>query len=112
VKLMRRVGWNIDGRASAHYLLCTAKNKVEFAFQQRECLFEIVTMRRRSASGRDVHVDEAEASCRVFAGEKNGVGIAYHSYVRAVRVGVSLGDGEVALQIVRGNCCDGLSGWI
>ncbi len=110
MKLMRRVGWDMDRLASVHYLLCTAKNEVEFAFQEGERLLEIVAMRRRSTSGRNVHVDEAETPCRVFAGEKNGVGVAYHPEVRDARIGVAVGDGEVALQIVRWNCCDGLSG--
>jgi hypothetical protein len=49
-----------------------------------------MAVRGRTATGRDVHVDVAEASGSLLAGHGDGVSIAYQSDVREV-VGLSNG---------------------
>jgi hypothetical protein len=57
----------MDRLAGAYYLLCTAKDNVDLAFQQGEGLLEIVTVRRRPSAGRNIHVDQAKPARCVFA---------------------------------------------
>ena len=54
-------------------------------------------VRWRTAAGRDVHVDDAEASGSLLAGHGNGVGIADQPDVRQV---FELSKGEAAFGIV------------
>ena len=55
-------------------------------------------VRWRTAAGRDVHVDDAEASGSLLAGHANGVGIADQPDVRQV---FELSKGEAAFGIYR-----------
>ena len=58
-------------------------------------------MWRRPTAGRDVHVDNAEASGGLLAGHSNGIGIANQPDVGEV---FELSKGEAAFGIVRRNC--------
>jgi hypothetical protein len=56
-KLVRSIRWNIYGFARSHQHLCAAEGCLEFPFEDSEHLLEIVSVRRRAASGRNVHID-------------------------------------------------------
>jgi len=62
---------------------------------------EVMPVRGRATAGRNVHVDDAEASGSLLAGHGNGVGIADQPDVRQV---FELSKGEAAFRIVRRNC--------
>src|SRR5580700_4387010 len=62
LKLMRSVGRNGQGVASAHGRLLPAEGCFHLPFEQDEGLFEVMPMRRRPATWRDVHIHYAEAS--------------------------------------------------
>jgi len=53
-------------RRSARHI-SGAKYKIDFAFQQRERLLEIVTVRRRPTAGRYHHIDQAKPAGGIFA---------------------------------------------
>jgi hypothetical protein len=76
VKLMRCVGWNVDGFASSHDCFLAAESNFDFAFKDCEILLEIMAMRRRAAARRDVHIDKAVMAVRVLARHENCVGIS------------------------------------
>ena len=99
VELVRRIGRNVQGLAGARRGFRTAKRRFDRAFQNHESFLEVMAMRRRAASGRDVHVDEAEVPGGVFAAEQNGVGVADQADVRRVG-GIGLGQHEQPREIV------------
>jgi hypothetical protein len=87
VKLVGSVGWDVDGFAGTDSRRVSAEGGFHLAFEQDEGLFEVVAMGRGSASGWDVHVDEAEAAVGLVAGEGDGAGIADEADVGKVAVG-------------------------
>jgi hypothetical protein len=84
VKLMGSVGRNVQRLASAHDRLLATKGRFHLAFEQDKGLLEVMPMRRRPASRRDVHIDNAEASIGLLARHGDGVGIADQTDVRKV----------------------------
>jgi len=60
-----------------------------------------VAMRRRTAAGRDVHVDDAESSGRVLAAQENRVRVSNQTNVWQLPV-VGLCNRERAPQIIGG----------
>lgn len=74
-----------------------AEEQLDFAFQDVEHLLEIVAVRGRAATGRNVHVDQRVMPGRLLSGNEDGVNIADDRHVRQ-RVGP--GDDEVAGKIV------------
>ena len=103
MKLMRSICWDVDRLARTYRPLRAAKSNVEFAFKHGEGLFEVVTMRGRSATRRYMHVDQAKPARRVFAREKDRVGISYYTNVRNFLVGVRLCNRKSTLWVVRWN---------
>ena len=81
-ELVRRVGGNVDGISCVQGQLLTAEGDVDFAFEDAERLFEVVTMWRRAAARRDVHIDQTEATVGIVAGDKERVGISDDADVR------------------------------
>ena len=77
VKLVGRVGGDVDGFTGDDGGLCSSEGGFDLALEEDEGLFEVVAMRWWAAAGRDVHVDQAEAFRCVFSGEENGVGVSY-----------------------------------
>jgi hypothetical protein len=57
VKLMRRIGRNVDRCARLRHTLRSPKRDLQFSLEYGESLFEVVTVRRRPASGRHMHIN-------------------------------------------------------
>jgi hypothetical protein len=98
VKLMRSVRRNVQRVAGAHARLLAAEGRFHLTFEQDKGLLEVMPMRRRSATWRDVHVDDAEASVGLLARHGDGVGIADETDVREV---IGLRQRETAFAVVR-----------
>src|ERR1700688_651661 len=75
VKLVWSIGGDIQGFGGAHDRLLATEGCLHLPFKQNESLLEVVPMRRRPATRRDVHINYAETSIRIFARHGNGVGI-------------------------------------
>src|ERR1700722_2910508 len=101
VKLMRSVGRNVQGFAGADDRILATEGGFHLAFENDKGLLEVMPVRWRTTAGRNVHVDDAEASGSLLAGHGNGVGIADQPDVRQV---FELSKGEAAFGIVRRNC--------
>jgi hypothetical protein len=100
VELVRCVGRDVDGLASAHDRLRAAKGDLDLALKKGERLLEIVAMRRRAAAGRDVHVNEAVAASRVLARQQDRVGVSYHPDVGQSFVFVRSREPEIAVEVI------------
>ena len=103
LELMRRVRWDVDGVAGSRHIFRSTERHFDFALKDGEGLFEVMTMRRRAAAGRDMHIDKTEAPRGVLAGEEDGIGIANYAEVGQVLVGVGLCAGESTAEVVRRN---------
>ena len=57
-------------------------------------------MWRRTAAGRNVHIDQAEVSARIVAGQGNRVGIAYQADMREILVFIRLCQREIAGAVI------------
>lgn len=86
MKLMRSVRRHMDGFANSNNGLLAAKGGLELAFQNNERLLEVVTMRRGSATLRNMHIDQAKTSRRIFSAEQNGICVSNHSQVLTAAV--------------------------
>ena len=104
MELVSGVCRDIDCLTRSCNLLCAAKYKIEFAFEESKRLFEIVTMRRRPSAGKNVHVDQAKPASGFLAREKNRAGISHYPNVADFLVGVRLGNRKLTSQIVRRDC--------
>jgi len=111
-KLVWSVRGNVDGRTRSEGLLSAAKREFQFTLKDRECLLEIVAMRRRSSSRRNMHINEAKLSRSVFPAKEDGVGIPNNPDVRQRLIGLRLGNCESAVEVVRGNWRTGIHGRI
>jgi hypothetical protein len=69
-------------------------------FEQNKGLLEVMPMRGRPASWRDMHINNAEAAIGLLARHGDGVGIADQTDVRKV---VELPQREIAFGVVRRN---------
>jgi NADPH:quinone reductase-like Zn-dependent oxidoreductase len=84
------VGRYLDGLAGFYRLVLASESRLDLAVQNDEGLSEVVAMRRRSASRRDMHVDHAELARCVFAGDGYRVRVTNNSQVSklaTVRIG-------------------------
>jgi hypothetical protein len=97
---MRSVGRNVQRVAGAHRRLLAAEGCFHLAFEQDKGLLEVMPMRWRSATWRDVHINYAEASIGLLARHGDGVGVADQTDVREV---VGLRQREIAFGVVRWN---------
>jgi len=111
VELMRRVDGDIDGFACLYNRFFAAKGGFNLTFQQDECFFKVMAMRRRAAARRDVYVNQAVAACRVFAREKKRVSITHNTKMRQTLVFVRLCKREMPLKVIRRQRGGGLSGF-
>jgi len=76
-KLVRGVGWDMYGLARPHHHRCAAEGGLDFAFEDAERLLEIVPVRRRAASGRNMHVDQAKSARGLFSRKENSIRISH-----------------------------------
>jgi hypothetical protein len=83
-KLVRCVGWDMYGFARSHYRRWAAEGGLDFAFEDAERLLEIMPVSRRAASGRNMHVDEAESARSLFSRKENRICISHQTDVSNV----------------------------
>ena len=100
---MGSVGWNIDARPGADGLRLATEGEFELSLEKREHLFEIVTMRRRTAAVRHEHVDEAIAPGRLRPRDKDGV-CAARDRDMLQSGAVWIGDRQLTVGVVGRNC--------
>jgi len=81
-KRMRCVRRDAQGFAGAHRGLLATASSFNLTDKQSEGLFKIVAMRRRAASGWDVHVNQAVPAIGVLTREQDRIGISDKSDVR------------------------------
>ena len=79
MELVRSVRWNVDRFSRTHNTLLPSERSLQFTVEKNKGLLEIMTMRRRTASGRNVHIDEGESTCSIHSGEQDGIGVAHDS---------------------------------
>ena len=99
---MRRVGRDAQGLTCTHGRFFSAEGGFDLTFQEGEGFLEVVPMRRRTAPGRNMHVDEAIATVSIGARKQNGVGIADKSDVGQAFVGIGPRDLETVFEVVGG----------
>jgi hypothetical protein len=100
-ELVRRVCGDVHGLSGTNCGFTPAKSQFELALDEAEGFFEVVAMRRRPASRRNEHIDEAEAARGVFARDQNCVGVADNADVATT---FSSRDGQFTLRVVRRLC--------
>jgi hypothetical protein len=81
---MRSVSRDVQGFAGADSKLLAAEGGFHLALKKDEGLLEVMPVRGRTATGRDVHVDDAEESSSLLACHGDGVSIADQSDVGEV----------------------------
>jgi len=79
MELVRSVRWNVDRFSSAHNTLLPAESSLQFTVEKNKCLLEIMTIRVRAASGRNVHINQGESTCSICSGQQDRVGVAHDS---------------------------------
>jgi hypothetical protein len=94
----------VDGLARPHYLPSAAKYKLKSAFQQRERLVKIVSVRRRPSTRRHVHIDQTKPPGRFLPRKKNRVRISSQPDVAHIPVCVWPDNCQRPLRIVGRNC--------
>jgi hypothetical protein len=62
------------------------KNSSWPAVEQDEALLEIMAMRGRAPSGRNVHIDQGESARSIHSGQQDGVGVARDSEMLGIPV--------------------------
>src|ERR1700736_2534327 len=75
MELVRSVRWNVDCFSSAHNTLLPSESSLQFTVEKNKGLLEIMTMRGRGASGRNVHIDQGESNCSIHSGQQDRVGV-------------------------------------
>ncbi len=98
MKLVRRIGRDVDRIPCADDRLLTSKRRLDFPLQHNERLLKIVAMRRRTTSRRNVHIDHAKPAGRVFAADGDRVRVAHQADVFQACIGLS--ETERAFQVI------------
>jgi hypothetical protein len=86
MELVRSVRWNVDCFSSAHNTLLPSESSLQFTVEKNKALLEIVAMRGRAASGRNVHIDQGESTCSIHSGQQDRVGVAHDSEMLSAAV--------------------------
>jgi hypothetical protein len=81
-KDVRGVGRHIDRFPGRCHGAGPTEREFDLAIENREHLLEVVTVGRRPATRRDVHVDQRVAPRGIDPGNEDGVGVAYHAEVQ------------------------------
>lgn len=105
---MRCVGWNTQSLAGAYYGLLAAEDGFDLASHERKGLLKFMSVERRPAAGRDVHVDETVVSIGIVPGKQDRVSVPDEPYVRQALIGVRSRDFESPLGIVGREGCSRL----
>jgi hypothetical protein len=80
--------------------MLAAEAELDLALKHSEHLLEVVTVRRGTAAGWDMHVDKCVLAGGVVAGHQDGIGVPDEAEVRKAFVLVWSSDGEVSMRIV------------
>src|SRR6185503_17653806 len=82
MKLVRSVRGDIYRITRTKNGFVATERYVKFAFENDECLLEVVPVRRRPAARRNVHVDETKATVGVLTSEQDRVCITRNPDMR------------------------------
>jgi hypothetical protein len=77
-----------------------SESQLHLTLEHGEHLLEVVTVRRRTTAGWDVHVNECVSAGGVVARNQNRIGVPDEAKVRKAFVFVWSSDGEVSLRVV------------
>jgi hypothetical protein len=86
MELVRSVRWNVDCFSSAHNTLLPSESSLQLTVEKNKGLFEIMAMRGRAASGRNMHIDQGESTCSIHSGQQDRVGVAHDSEMLGIAV--------------------------
>src|SRR5260370_8616707 len=86
MELVRSVRWNVDCFSGAHNMLLPSESSLQFTVEKNKGLLEIMTMRGRAASGRNVHVDQCESTCSIHSGQQDRVCVAHDCELLGITV--------------------------
>ena len=76
MKLMRRIGRNIDRVSRMHSGFFAAEGNFHFTVEKDEGLFEVMAMRTGAATGWHMHVDYAELVVGILSRDGNGISVS------------------------------------
>jgi PAS domain S-box-containing protein len=97
---VRRVGGDVDRLAGARARRLTAEGHLDLPLEHGEHLLEVVSVRRRTTTGRHVHVDQRVAARGVAPAEQDRVGATPDPEMRQPIVGVGTCDREPPPEVV------------
>jgi hypothetical protein len=101
-KLVRSVRRNMHRRPSLHHRTLAAKVSLQLALQHNETLLEIMPMRRRPTTRRNMHINQTKPPRRILPRQQNRVSVPHQSYVRQLRI-IRLHNHQPPRQIIRRN---------
>ena len=104
MELVRSVSRNMDCFSSTHTTLLASESRLQFTVEKNKGLLEIMAMRGRAASGRNVHIDQGESTCSIHSGEQDGVGVAHNSEMRSIAA-IRIRDHQIPSRVVGWNSC-------
>ena len=70
MELVRSVRWNVDRFSTAHNSFLPSESSLQFTVKKNKALLEIMAMRGRAASGRNMHIDQGESACGIHSGQQ------------------------------------------
>lgn len=79
MELVWSVRWNVERFSNAHNMLLPSESSLQFTVEKYKGLLEVMAMRGRAASGRNVHIDQGESTCSIHSGQQDRVGVGYES---------------------------------
>src|ERR1700748_1484733 len=86
MELVRSIRWNMNCFSSAHDTLLYSESSLQFTIEKNKGLLEIMAMRGRAASGRNVHIDQGESTCSIHSGQQDRVGVAHDCEMLGIAV--------------------------
>src|ERR1700744_3896724 len=102
MELMRSVRWNVHCFSSANNPLLSSESSLQLTVEKNKGLLEIMTMRGRAASGRNVHIEQRELTCSIRSGQQDRVGVAHNSEMLGTAV-IRVCNHQIPSWVVRRN---------
>ena len=102
MELVRSVRWNVDCFSSVHHTLLPSESSFEFTVEKNKGLLEIMAMRGRAASRRNVHIDQGESTCSIHSGQQDRVGVAHDPKMLGIAV-IRVCNYQIPSLVVGGN---------
>jgi hypothetical protein len=94
------VGWHVDGLSGLRHQVLASESQLHLTLEHGEHLLEVMTVRRRTTAGWNVHVNKCVLAGGVVARNQDRIGVPDEAKVRKAFVFVWSSDGEVSLRIV------------